>query len=292
MPHARKTPAKVAAKVSSRSSGTSTGRSARPAAGKATGKATRPAAATTSASSTTTTTTTTATTGEQIAKQLGQAILEGQHPVGERVGEQAVAEMFAVSRGPVRDALRILERQGLIEIQARRGARVRHLSHNEVADIFNVRGVLLGLAVRYLSCDPDKSGLAEVDPRLAQLRRLAGQKKPSLLDFAQATGRVAMGLLAACGSPKVLQATYRDLPHDALWRMLWVKPSPPDYESSARRTATYEDYARLLEKIRASDADGAELLMRKIMTNTRDEVLQYLGLMHEADADAFRRLAF
>ena len=284
MPHARKTTAKVAAKVSSRSSGTSTGRSARPAAG----KATRPAAATTAASSTTTT----ATTGEQIAKQLGQAILEGQHPVGERVGEQAVAEMFAVSRGPVRDALRILERQGLIEIQARRGARVRHLSHNEVADIFNVRGVLLGLAVRYLSCDPDKSGLAEVDPRLAQLRRLAGQKKPSLLDFAQATGRVAMGLLAACGSPKVLQATYRDLPHDALWRMLWVKPSPPDYESSARRTATYEDYARLLEKIRASDADGAELLMRKIMTNTRDEVLQYLGLMHEADADAFRRLAF
>jgi DNA-binding GntR family transcriptional regulator len=235
------------------------------------------------------TTATTATTGEQIAKQLGQAILEGRHAVGARVGEQAVAEMFSVSRGPVRDALRILERQGLIEIQARRGARVRHLSHNEVADIFNVRGVLLGLAVRYLSRNPDKSGLAEVDPRLAQLRKLAGQKKPSLLDFAQATGRVAMGLLAACRSPKVLQTTYRDLPHDALWRMLWVKPTPPDYESSARRTATYEDYAQLLEKIRASDADAAEALMRKIMTNTRDEVLHYLGLMDADDADAFRR---
>jgi len=270
MPHARKTPAKAAAKVSSSTAGTSTGRAVR--------KAAKTAAATT-----------TATTGEQIAKQLGQAILEGRHAVGARVGEQAVAEMFSVSRGPVRDALRILERQGLIEIQARRGARVRHLSHNEVADIFNVRGVLLGLAVRYLSRNPDKSGLAEVDPRLAQLRKLAGQKKPSLLDFAQATGRVAMGLLAACRSPKVLQTTYRDLPHDALWRMLWVKPTPPDYESSARRTATYEDYAQLLEKIRASDADAAEALMRKIMTNTRDEVLHYLGLMDADDADAFRR---
>lgn len=273
MPHARKTPAKTAAKVSSSTAGTSTGRTVR--------KAAKTAAAATTA--------TTATTGEQIAKQLGQAILEGRHAVGARVGEQAVAEMFSVSRGPVRDALRILERQGLIEIQARRGARVRHLSHNEVADIFNVRGVLLGLAVRYLSRNPDKSGLAEVDPRLAQLRRLAGQKKPSLLDFAQATGRVAMGLLAACRSPKVLQTTYRDLPHDALWRMLWVKPTPPDYESSARRTATYEDYAQLLEKIRASDADAAEALMRKIMTNTRDEVLHYLGLMDADDADAFRR---
>jgi DNA-binding GntR family transcriptional regulator len=273
MPHARKTPAKTAAKVSSSTAGTSTGRTVR--------KAAKTAAAATTA--------TTATTGEQIAKQLGQAILEGRHAVGARVGEQAVAEMFSVSRGPVRDALRILERQGLIEIQARRGARVRHLSHNEVADIFNVRGVLLGLAVRYLSRNPDKSGLAEVDPRLAQLRKLAGQKKPSLLDFAQATGRVAMGLLAACRSPKVLQTTYRDLPHDALWRMLWVKPTPPDYESSARRTATYEDYAQLLEKIRASDADAAEALMRKIMTNTRDEVLHYLGLMDADDADAFRR---
>lgn len=273
MPHARKTPAKAAAKVSSSTAGTSRGRALR--------KAAKTAATTTAA--------TTATTGEQIAKQLGQAILEGRHAVGARVGEQAVAEMFSVSRGPVRDALRILERQGLIEIQARRGARVRHLSHNEIADIFNVRGVLLGLAVRYLSRNPDKSGLAEVDPRLAQLRKLAGQKKPSLLDFAQATGRVAMGLLAACRSPKVLQTTYRDLPHDALWRMLWVKPAPPDYESSARRTATYEDYARLLETIRASDVDGAEALMRKIMSNTRDEVLHYLGLLDADDADAFRR---
>jgi DNA-binding GntR family transcriptional regulator len=277
MPHARKTPAKAAAKVSSSTAGKSTRRAVR----KVAGKAANAAAATSS--------TTTATTGEQIAKQLGQAILEGRHAIGARVGEQAVAEMFSVSRGPVRDALRILERQGLIEIQARRGARVRHLSHNEVADIFNVRGVLLGLAVRYLSRNPDKSGLAEVDPRLAQLRKLAVQKKPSLLDFAQATGRVAMGLLAACRSPKVLQTTYRDLPHDALWRMLWVKPTPPDYESSARRTATYEDYAQLLEKIRASDADAAEALMRKIMTNTRDEVLQYLGLMDADDADTFRR---
>lgn len=273
MPHARKTPAKAAAKVSSSTAGTSRGRALHKAA----------------KTPTTTTAATTATTGEQIAKQLGQAILEGRHAVGARVGEQAVAEMFSVSRGPVRDALRILERQGLIEIQARRGARVRHLSHNEIADIFNVRGVLLGLAVRYLARNPDKSGLAEVDPRLAQLRKLAGQKKPSLLDFAQATGRVAMGLLAACRSPKVLQTTYRDLPHDALWRMLWVKPAPPDYESSARRTATYEDYARLLETIRASDVDGAEALMRKIMSNTRDEVLHYLGLLDADDADAFRR---
>ena len=58
--------------------------------------------------------------------------------------------------------------------------------------------------------------------RLDQLRLLAAQAQPLLLDFAQATGPVAMGLLAACASAKVIQTTYRDLPNDARWRMLGV----------------------------------------------------------------------
>ena len=233
-----------------------------------------------------------ATTGEQIAKQLGQDILQGRFAPGQRVGEQAVAEMFSLSRGPVRDALRILERQGLVEIRPRRGAYVVELALNDVADIFNVRCALLSLAVRYLAHNPDKTALDQVDPRLAQLRRLAAQKNPSLLDFAQATGRVAMGLLAACASAKVIQTTYRDLPHDALWRMLWVTPQPPDYVRPARRVDTLHDYAQLLVTIRAGQADAAESWMRKIMTDTRDEVLLYMARPDTDPVDPFRLQAY
>lgn len=234
----------------------------------------------------------TATTGEQIAKQLGQDILQGRYAPGQRVGEQAVAEMFSLSRGPVRDALRILERQGLVEIRPRRGAYVVELALNDVADIFNVRCALLSLAVRYLARNPDQSALDQVEPRLDQLRRLASQKKPSLLDFAQATGRVAMGLLAACASAKVIQTTYRDLPHDALWRMLWVTPQPPDYVRPARRADTLRDYELLLVAIRGAQADAAETLMRKIMTETRDEVLQYMAPAHTDKVDPFRQQVY
>ena len=243
---------------------------------------------TTSGTATTSATATTATTGQQIAKQLGQDILQGRYAPGERVGEQAVAEMFSLSRGPVRDALRILERQGLVEIRPRRGAYVVELALDDVADIFNVRCALLSLAVRYLARNPDKSALDQVEPRLDQLRRLAAQKKPSLLDFAQATGRVAMGLLAACASAKVIQTTYRDLPHDALWRMLWVTPQPPDYVRPARRADTFHDYEQLLVALRAGQADASELLMRKIMTDTRDEVLQYMARSHTDTVAPFR----
>lgn len=234
----------------------------------------------------------TATTGEQIAKQLGQDILQGRYVPGERVGEQAVAEAFALSRGPVRDALRILERQGLVEIRPRRGAFVVELALNDVADIFNVRCALLSLAVRYLARNPDKAALAQVDPRLAQLRRLAALARPSLLDFAQATGRVAMALLAACASAKVIQTTYRDLPHDALWRMLWVTPQPPDYVRPARRADTLHDYEQLLAEIRAGRADAAEALMRKIMADTRDEVLGYMAAHHVEAVDPFRQQVY
>ena len=258
-------------------------------AGPASGSA---AVATFPANVTTASTATTATTGEQIAKQLGQAILQGRYAPGERVGEQAVAEMFSLSRGPVRDALRILERQGLVEIRPRRGAYVVELALNDVADIFNVRCALLSLAVRYLARNPDKTALAQVEPRLEQLRRLAAQKQPSLLDFAQATGRVAIGLLAACASAKVIQTTYRDLPHDALWCMLWVTPQPPDYVRPARRADTFQDYALLLAAIHAGQADGAEALMRKIMTDTRDEVLHYMALSHSDPVDAFRQQVY
>ena len=236
--------------------------------------------------------TSTATTGEQIAKQLGQAILQGRYAPGERVGEQSVAELYSLSRGPVRDALRILERQGLVEIRPRRGAYVVELALNDVADIFNVRCALLSLAVRYLARNPDQSALAQVDPRLAQLRRLAEQEQPSLLDFAQATGRVAIGLLQACASAKVIQTTYRDLPHDALWRMLWLTPQPPDYVRSVRRTDTVHDYAQLLVAIRAGQADAAETLMRKIMTETRDEVLLYMARPDTDPVDPFRQQVY
>ena len=234
----------------------------------------------------------TTTTGEQIAKQLGQAILQGRYAPGERVGEQAVAALYALSRGPVRDALRILERQGLVEIRPRRGAYVVELALNDVADIFNVRCALLSLAVRYLARNPDKSALVQVDPRLDQLRRLAAQDQPSLLDFAQATGRVAIGLLQACASAKVIQATYRDLPHDALWRMLWVTPQPPDYVRPVRRTETFLAYQALLAAIRAGQADTAEVLMRKIMTESRDEVLHYMARADIEPVHAFRQQVY
>ncbi|MCB1997488.1 GntR family transcriptional regulator [Rubrivivax albus] len=90
----------------------------------------------------------TLTVPEQIAARVGERIVRGQLDPGERVGEQELADEFGVSRGPVREAIRLLEREGLLTVLARRGAIVSAPSATELRELFEVRAGLHEMAVR------------------------------------------------------------------------------------------------------------------------------------------------
>ena len=89
---------------------------------------------------------TTRTLPEQIADELGVALVAGRIPAGQRLLEQELAERFAVSRGPIREALRLLERRGIVTLTPRRGAYARELTMDAIADLFNVRNAISALA--------------------------------------------------------------------------------------------------------------------------------------------------
>ena len=84
---------------------------------------------------------------EQIAAELAQRILAGKLAPGERIAEQQVADEFQVSRGPVREAIRLLEREGLATVLPRRGAVVTELTAHEVGELFEIRTALFSLVV-------------------------------------------------------------------------------------------------------------------------------------------------
>ncbi len=230
---------------------------------------------------------TTVTPAEQIAQHLGQAILQGQFGPGERIGEQAVADMFSVSRGPVRDALRVLDLQGLVEISPRRGAFVVDVVLNDIVDIFNIRGAMLGLAARYLARDEDKSSLALLETRFDELRQLIQGEDTSLVEFVKAVGRMGTAVILACGN-RQLASTYRNLPHDAIWQMLWVNNTPLDYDRSVRRLETLQGYERLLTAVRGSHVDEAEAAMRRIVSQSCNEVIAHMRLTRTEPVDEFR----
>ena len=89
------------------------------------------------------------TLSDYIADQLRQAILADQFKPNQRMVEQEIAESMQTSRGPVRDALKILENEGLVVRQPHRGAFVAELNLEDFIEIYTLREALENLALRY-----------------------------------------------------------------------------------------------------------------------------------------------
>lgn len=85
---------------------------------------------------------------ERIAASLENEILAGTLTPGTRLDEQSLAGRFGISRTPVREALRILENTGLIEIRTRQGAFVATLTLSKLVELFEIMSSLEGLCAR------------------------------------------------------------------------------------------------------------------------------------------------
>jgi len=113
---------------------------------------------------------------EQIAGWLSEEILREELAPGERITETAVAERFGVSRGPVRDAFKLLEQDGLVTILPRRGVIVTQLDAHEIDEIFLIRAVLGGLAARLMVETAPQEVIEECVRRARNIGRLAGDR--------------------------------------------------------------------------------------------------------------------
>src|SRR5579872_7579774 len=84
----------------------------------------------------------------QVVAELRQSILTGQLKPGERLVEERIADELGVSRNPVREAIRALASEGLVEVAARRGASVAVMSEQEARETIEVRALLEGQNAR------------------------------------------------------------------------------------------------------------------------------------------------
>jgi len=89
---------------------------------------------------------------DEILSRLRDYIVEGNIPDGARISERQLCEMLKVSRTPLREALKVLAAEGLVELLPNRGARVRPLSAEDIRELFDLMGGLEGLAGR-LACE-------------------------------------------------------------------------------------------------------------------------------------------
>ena len=146
----------------------------------------------------------TLTVPEQIAAQVGDAIIKGKLLPGEALNEQRLADSFHVSRGPVRDALRILEREGLATIYPRRGAVVTDLTVDEVRDIFEIRVGLLEIVARKIAAHHRPEYLATLRAGVEQLEALA-RLEDDQGRYAETSYRLSILSVRNCNNPRLTQ---------------------------------------------------------------------------------------
>jgi DNA-binding GntR family transcriptional regulator len=100
---------------------------------------------------------------DEILGRLRDHIVEGNIPGGARVPERQLCAMLGISRTPLREALKVLASEGLVELLPNRGARVRQLSEHDLGELFDVMGGLEGLAGRLACENITDAEIAEVE---------------------------------------------------------------------------------------------------------------------------------
>lgn len=225
---------------------------------------------------------------EQIADDLGEAIARGDFAGGERLLEQAIAARYGVSRGPVREALRLLAQRGMAVLYPRRGAFVVEMSLSSLVDLFNMRAVLMGLAARYFAVMASEEARKLLDDALEQMEADSHVDDADPVRFVQFVTRIGHVLSRNCGSPSLSRLIeYQN--ENSAWRTLW-RSGRIDFQSRERRRETTADYADMGAAIRNMNGALAESKMRRILMVSRDHSVSALAKSRGETYDSRRLL--
>ena len=209
---------------------------------------------------------------EQIAEQVGNAIIKGLFEPGHRIQEQDLADRFAVSRGPVREALRILEKDGMVQILPRRGAQVTRLNVDEVNEIFEIRTSLFGLAAQLFAKRGNQRELEELRNGVDRLQYLANDDQVD--DYVSAVYRLNMAIAQSSGN-KHLRNMMFSLAHQTLRYSRLGLSTPKRRQQSAR------NWRRLCTALLHKDPVAAQQAAELLVTQSRDTAVRLLREQEE-----------
>ena len=189
--------------------------------------------------------------GGQIFNRIRDDILSGNYTPGEELKEATLGKQLGVSRTPVREALRQLDLEGLVEIAPNRGAKVIGISRKDVEDIYHMRARLEGLAARKAAEQIKEEELAELEEVI--LLSEFHVKKPESKQMVRLDGRFHEIMYRASGS-RMLEHVLTDFLH-------YVKMARShSVKTEHRAQESVKEHKRILEAIRQRDGDLAEQL--------------------------------
>lgn len=211
---------------------------------------------------------------EQVYARLKSDIFDFRMLPGERFTETAMAELYEVSRTPLRDALYRLQREGYLEVEFRRGWQVRNLDFAHFDNLYDLRIVLESAALeRICQLDDMPPALSELTAiwLVAEADREADGRRVAELDEQFHTG-----LVHAAGNAEMTRVHIDLTEKIRIIRRL-------DFTQGKRVDATYQEHAKLLKLILRRKVTEALLLLRSHITESKLEVRKItLHKLHQA----------
>ncbi len=187
---------------------------------------------------------------DRVERALRDRILHGEVAPGERLNEVEIAAELGVSRGPIREALQRLASDGLVELQAHRGAFVRRLGPGEVRDLFEVRLALETTVARLAAQRATDAQRADLDA----LVRAGGDPIGHADVRFQGARDLHARLAEATGNTALI--VHVTLVNQEL-RLLRTRSG----EVPARAEHAVAEHAAIVAAVRAGDAEGAAAAM-------------------------------
>jgi DNA-binding GntR family transcriptional regulator len=202
---------------------------------------------------------------EQVADQLRADVLKGRYSAGQRLSQESLARRFHVSRIPVRDALKLLESEGLVLTHPRFGATVASLSAADLNELYEMRIALEPTLVRIATAKMGEQDVAPLE------RYLEGMGRPGITQEAWLKAHRAFHdtLNGYAAMPRMRAAV--DALRAQTERYLRLYKDVVDHAHDL--TA---DHRPIFDAVACGDAEGAAIATSEHMQRVRDRLLSYL----------------
>lgn len=212
------------------------------------------------------------TLAETVTGRLRELILDGQLPPGQPLRPAHLAPRLSVSVMPIREALRILEAEGLVTFTARIGARVAEIDEEDVEELYLVRGALEGLAARLAVKNLTETDLLAVHEAFEEMG--AARARDDYAAFSRWDREFHRRQFAASGRPGLVK---KILEHwDAGRRIFAVTP-----HTQNPMEAAFEAHRAILEAVDSRDARAAQRLTRIHTEQAAERILSALREQRE-----------
>jgi DNA-binding GntR family transcriptional regulator len=203
-------------------------------------------------------------TVETVTEEIRSGIKEGRYVPGQRLVEADLSKVLSVSRGPIREAIRRLASEGIIEIAHNRGAMIRKLTRHDVISLYQVREVMEGLSAKLTAERISNSNHRKsLDKFLAELNDMS--RSEDYASFADHNERFHSELVKISENAELsklisqLQISLFHLQFRLLLDQKVILQSIKDHEN-------------ILKAILAGDEAAAERAMRRHIRRTREDI--------------------